>query len=127
LPTYGGQRPNVVGTPRRNHGPDWVDQYFADPNVFQRPDDFTLGDAPRALGSIRTPWSFTSNLSLGKQFSLARVREEMNIEFRIEAQNALNHPVFGTPNTAVDDPSFGQITSTSVGPREVQLAIKLNF
>ncbi len=37
------------------------------------------------------PWSFTTNLSLGKQFSM---RESMNIEFRIEAQNALNHPVF---------------------------------
>lgn len=68
LPTYGGQRPNIVGTPKRNHGPDWVDQYFADPNVFQRPDDFTLGNAPRAVGSIRSPWTFTSNLSLGKQF-----------------------------------------------------------
>ncbi len=127
LPTYGGQRPNIVGTPRRNHGPDWVDQYFADISVFQRPNDFTLGNAPRAFGGIRTPWSFTCNLSLGKQFSLARVREDMNVEFRIEAQNALNHPVFGTPNSSVDDPSFGQITSTSVGPREVQLAIKFNF
>ena len=33
----------------------------------------------------------------------------MNFELRIEAQNAFNHPVFGTPNTTVDDPSFGQI------------------
>jgi hypothetical protein len=52
LPTYGGQRPNIVGTPKRNHGPDWVDNYFADNSVFQRPDDFTLGDAPRALGGV---------------------------------------------------------------------------
>jgi hypothetical protein len=35
--------------------------------------------------------------------------------------------VFGTPDTSVDDSSFGQITYTSVGPREVQLAIKFNF
>src|SRR5215469_8162275 len=32
LPTYGGGsgtlRPNIVGTPKRNHGSDWVDQYF---------------------------------------------------------------------------------------------------
>jgi hypothetical protein len=124
LPTYGGQRPNIVGTPKRNHGSDWVDQYFADPNVFQRPDDFTLGNAPRAYGGVRTPWSFTTDLSLAKQFS---VREEMNFEFRIEARNALNHPVFGTPNTSVDDSSFGQTSYTSVGPREMQLAIKFNF
>ncbi len=96
LPTYGGQRPNIVGTPKRNHGPDWVDHYFADDGVFQRPDDYTLGNAPRAYGGIRSPWSFTSNLSLGKQFYL---REEMNFEFRVEARNAFNHPVFGTPDT----------------------------
>jgi hypothetical protein len=124
IPTYGGQRPNLVGTPKRNHGSNWVDSYFVDTSVFQRPDDFTLGNAPRALGGIRSPWSFTTDLSLGKQFSL---REEMNLEFRIEAKNAFNHPVFGTPNTSVDDQNFGKIFYTSVGPREVQLAVKFNF
>jgi hypothetical protein len=124
IPTYGTQRPNLVGTPKRNHGSDWVDNYFVDNSVFQRPDDFTLGDAPRALGSVRSPWSFTTDLSLGKQFA---IREAMNVEIRLEAKNAFNHPVFGTPNTSVDDPSFGQITYTSVGPRELQLGFKFNF
>jgi hypothetical protein len=124
LPTYGDQRPNLVGTPKRNHGSDWVDNYFVDNSVFQRPADFTLGDAPRALGSVRTPWSFTTDLSLGKQFQL---REAMNFEIRLEAKNAFNHPVFGTPNTSVDDPNFGQIFYTSVGPRELQLGFKFNF
>ncbi|HXJ90792.1 MAG TPA: TonB-dependent receptor [Candidatus Binatia bacterium] len=124
LPTYGTQRPNIVGTPRRNHGSDWVDNYFADPNVFQRPDDFTMGNAPRALGGMRTPWQFATNLSLGKQFP---IHEEMYLEFRIEAQNALNHPVFQGPDTQVDDSEFGKITSTSIGPREVQLGVKFNF
>ncbi len=124
LPTYGLQRPNIVGTPKRNHGSDWVDNYFVDNTVFQRPADFTLGDAPRALGNVRSPWHFTTDLSVGKQFP---IREEMNFEFRIEARNAFNHPVFGTPHTSVDDPSFGTITNTSVGPREVQLGFKFNF
>jgi outer membrane receptor protein involved in Fe transport len=124
LPTYGGQRPNIVGTPRRNNGSDFVDNYFVDNNVFQRPDDFTMGNAPRAMGGVRSPWSFTANLSLGKQF---QIHEEMNFEFRIEAQNAFNHPVFGTPNTSVDDENFGTINYTSVGPREIQLGFKFNF
>ncbi len=124
LPTYGGQRPNIVGTPKRNHGSDWVDNYFADNSVFQRPDDFTLGDAPRALGAVRSPWSFTTDLSLGKQFT---VREGMQFEIRLEARNAFNHPVFGTPNTSVDDQNFGTITYTSVGPREMQLGFKFIF
>jgi len=124
LPTYGTQRPNIVGTPKRNHGPDWIDNFFVDPNVFQRPDDFTLGDAPRSLGSIRTPWAFGVDLSLSKQFV---VHEEMSLEFRIEARNAFNHPVFGTPDTSLDDGSFGTISYTSNTPREIQLAVKFNF
>src|SRR5581483_4289228 len=81
LPTYGSQRPNIVGTPDRNHGSDWVDNYFADPNVFQRPAPYTLGDAPRALGAVRSPSHFTTDLSVGKEFP---IREEMNFEFRVE-------------------------------------------
>jgi hypothetical protein len=124
LPTYNAQRPNIVGTPKRNHGSDWVDNYFVDPNVFQVPAPFTLGDAPRAIGSVRSPSHFTTDLSVGKQF---RIREEMNFEFRVEAKNAFNHPVFGAPDTQVGDDTFGAITSTSVGPREVQLGFKFNF
>jgi hypothetical protein len=127
LPTYGGQRPNIVGTPKRNHGTDWIDNFFVDPTVFQRPTDFTMGNAPRAFGSIRTPWAFNTDMSISKQFPLARVREEMNLEFRIEARNAFNHPVFGTPDTSLDDGSFGTVSYTSNTPREVQLAIKFNF
>jgi len=132
LPTYGTYgylvRPNIVGTPRRNHGPDWINNYFLNPNVFQRPADFTLGDAPRTIGSVRGPSFFDADLSIAKQFSLARVREEMNLEIRLEAENAFNHPVFGTPDTNLDDGSFGQIFyMANPGPRQVQLAIKFNF
>jgi len=124
LPTYNAQRPNVVGTPKRSHGSDWVDNYFVDPNVFQYPDPFTLGNAPRTMGSVRSPSHFTTNLSIGKQF---QIREEMNFEFRVDARNAFNHPVFGTPDTAVGDDTFGTIQYTSVGPREMQLGFKFNF
>ena len=126
IPTYGAMRPNISGTPTRNHGSDWVDNYFADPTIFSRPDDFTLGNAPRAIGSIRSPWSWTTNLSLAKQFP---VHEEMFLEIRLEARNAFNHPVFGTPDTTVDDTgNFGKIFYQSGnGPREMQLAVKFNF
>jgi hypothetical protein len=126
IPTYGAMRPNITGTPRRNHGSDWVDNYFADNTIFSRPPDFTLGNAPRAIGSVRSPWSSTTNLSLTKQFP---IREEMFVEIRLEARNAFNHPVFGTPDTTVDDTgNFGKIFYQSGnGPREMQLAVKFNF
>ena len=93
--------------------------------MFQLPPLYMLGNAPRTIGSVRTPRSFNTNLSLGKEFSLARVREGMNLELHLETYNAFNHPVFGTPDTEVDDPNFGIITYTSNGPRQVQFGVKL--
>jgi hypothetical protein len=61
---------------------------------------------------------------VGKQFA---IREEMNFEFRVEAKNAFNHPVFGTPDTTVGSDTFGTISYTSIGPREIQLGFKFNF
>ena len=129
IPTYGGQRPNLVGTPKRTGGSDgnWINNYFANPEVFQAPDAYTLGNAPRAIGSVRSPFYFTCNLSVGKQFALSEKYESMQLELRLEAQNAFNHPVFGTPNTNVGDPNFGVVSYTAVGPRQVQLALKFMF
>lgn len=66
-------------------------------------------------------------LCAGKEFSLASLREGMKFELRMEAENALNHPVFGTPNTYVDDPNFGTTSYTFNNPRQDQLALKLTF
>lgn len=127
LPTYNGQRPNIVGTPKRNYGGDWVDNFFSNPDVFQYPAQWTLGNAPRATALIRTPLAFTADLSMAKQFILSNVHEGIKLEVRLEARNAFNHPVFGQPDTSVGDPSFGTISYTAVGPRECQLALKVSF
>jgi len=129
IPTYGPQRPNIVCPPQRTGGGDgnWVFNYFANPNCFQTPNEYTLGDAPRALSAIRSPAFFTTNLSVSKEFALVPSHENMKLELRLEAQNAFNHPVFGTPDTTVGDQNFGVISYTTVGPRQCQLALKFNF
>jgi len=129
LPTYGGQRPNVVAKPKRTGGKDsvWINQYIANPDSLVLPPVYTLGDAPRAMGAIRSPLAFNTDMAIDKDFSLAAMREGMRLEVRLEAQNALNHPVFGTPDTSVDDPNFGVISYTSNSPRQVQLGAKFVF
>jgi hypothetical protein len=129
LPTYGGQRPNMNGKPKRAGGKDssWINGYFANPGVFSLPPVYTFGNTPRTIGSIRTPTAFNTNMSMEKEFSLAKVHKGMNFELRLEAENALNHPVFGTPDTSVDDPLFGTISYTSNTPRQVQLGGKVTF
>jgi hypothetical protein len=129
LPTYGGQRPNTNGKPKRRGGKDsvWINSYFTNPEIFSLPPVYTFGNTPRTIGSIRTPMAFNANMSMEKEFSLAKVRKGMNFELRLEAENALNHPVFGTPDTSVDDPLFGTISYTSNTPRQVQLGGKVTF
>jgi len=130
--TYGWQRPNLLGTPRGSGGSEtnWTNNpggYFANPDVFQMPAAYTLGNAPRALASVRSPFFFTNNLSILKDFALSTSHEAWKLQLRLEAENAFNHPVFGTPDTYVGDPNFGIISYTSVGPRQGQLALKFSF
>ncbi len=129
LPTFGGQRPNLTGRPMRSKGSDsyWINNFLANPGVVQLPAPYAFGNAPRVTGVIRTPTAFNTSMSAEKEFSLARLHEGMAFELRLEAENALNHPVFGTPPTDVGDPNFGIISYTSNSPRQVQLGAKVTF
>ena len=124
LPTYGGQRPNLTGALKKNTGADFLDQYFANPEVAVVPEPYTLGTAPRTLPNLRSPGTNLANLSLFKEFSLSRFREGMRLEYRAEAFNALNHPHFCGPDSVIDGGSFGKITSMCSPPREVQMGLK---
>jgi hypothetical protein len=127
LPTYGTQRPNLLHALQRNNGPDWLNQYFANPQDAVTPAPFTVGNAPREIATVRVPGTATSALSLFKQFSLRALREGSLVEFRAEAFNALNHPQFSPPNVTVGASAFGKVTSQANSPRQVQLALKLYF
>jgi len=126
LPTYGSQRPNLLGALTRNNGSNWLNQYFADPQNAVTPAPFTLGNAPREIATARAPGTSTSALSLFKQFPLP-IREGSQLEFRLEAFNALNHPQFSPPNLTVGSSAFGKVTGQANSPRQVQLGLKLYF
>jgi hypothetical protein len=125
LPTYGAQRPNLVATLKKASGPtsQLLNQYFANPDALVSPAPFTLGTAPRTITSVRQPGAANADLSLFKNFAFPW-REGMYLQYRFEAFNALNHPQFCGPDSTVDSGSFGQISCTANGPREVQMALK---
>ena len=132
LPTYGQQRPNLIGTPHRNGGKDsvWINQYFttADGSDFlAQPAPFTLGTAPRALGKVRDPGADNADLSMFKEFGLGAVHEGMRLEYRFETFNTFNHAQFCPPDATFGSPTFGQIYYTCNLPRQVQMALKLYF
>ena len=61
-----------------------------------------------------------------------KIRERMNMQFRMEIFNLLNRANFNTPNLIVFTPSglsgtAGAITSTSTTSRQIQFGLKLNW
>jgi hypothetical protein len=117
--------PVVVGKPN-----DWFN-----PNAFIAPPSNSgfYGNLGRDeyTGPGLATWDFSA-------FKDTRVNESVNIEFRAEFFNILNHANFNTPSLIVDvlqaapnatfpeqSPTAGQVTSTSTTSRQIQFGLKL--
>lgn len=119
----GTQRPNLIGDPSTSgRVQDRLNGWF-NSAAFSKPAIDVPGSAPRNL-NFRGPGIKSFDAALLKSF---RVTEQQRFEFRLEAQNAFNHPIFSDPNGSFGSTSFGQITGTKVGARNVQLGFKYYF
>ena len=68
----------------------------------------------------------TVNVSVMKNFVMPYA-DTHNLQVRFEAFNALNTPQFSNPGASFGASSFGQISSTKINNRELQLAVKYLF
>jgi hypothetical protein len=121
-----GQRPNNNGTSAKKTGPieDRLLSYF-NQSVFSQAGNFTFGNTSRTSPDLRGPGTRAFDMSLFKRF---RIRESGIVEFRAEAFNAFNHPIWNGPGTTVTDPgNFGVITAKGGQRRQIQLALKVMF
>jgi hypothetical protein len=100
-----------------------LDRYF-NTSAFVRPADFTLGNLAPRLHSVRIPGMNNVNISATKDFA---IKETIRTQFRASFYNALNHPVFGGPNTTVGNAAYGRISSQANLSRQVELGLRLNF
>ena len=64
------------------------------------------------------------DLSASKKTML---REGIELQFRAEVFNIMNHPNFTQPVQSVTSPQFGQITAQYNQPRLLQFALRLKF
>jgi hypothetical protein len=62
--------------------------------------------------------------SISKRFMMT---EKASLQIRVEAFNALNHPVFAAPSTTATNAAFGQITATANRFRTIQLGARIVF
>lgn len=121
----GRQRPNSTGISAATSGrvQDRLDSYI-NPAAFSAPAPFTYGNVSRTLPDVRGPGLTNLDFSLFKTFALT---EKVNMQFRTEAFNLSNSPMFGLPNQAFGTAAFGVINSTANNPRQLQFALRLFF
>lgn len=75
-------------------------------------------------GALQGPGQFNFDTALAK---MIRIKEQYSLQFRSEFFNVMNHPQFSNPGLSAAQSTFGQITSASVSPRVIQLALKFLF
>ena len=69
---------------------------------------------------------YQTNMVLAKNFGLPFINEGARLQFRGEFYNLFNRTNFTAPNTDLNSANFGRVSST-LDPRFVQLALKLQF
>jgi hypothetical protein len=90
---------------------------------FSIPAPGTLGNTGRNF--FTGPGFFQLDLTVAKSF---RIVEGVNLQYRLEMQNATNTPSFAFPTAVVTSPTFGRIRDAVVSSsRRIQMALKFIF
>jgi hypothetical protein len=119
--SFAGGRPDIVGDPQTG-APHTIAKWFNTAAFAQVPaGQIRPGNEPR--GTIVGPGYFRWDASLYKN---TKISERVNLQFRAEALNVLNHTNFNNPNVTSTSALFGTISSAR-DPRNMQLALKLLF
>ncbi len=125
--TDGGCRPDATGISPvlPNPGPS----LWYNPAAFVNRLNFVAGVGPYTFGNdgrnnVVGPGLADLDGSMFKSFSIS---ERVHLDFRGEMFNLMNHPILNQPATTVGVAGEGQITSTRVPSRQIQLGLKLRF
>jgi hypothetical protein len=71
---------------------------FSDPGVW------AIGNEPRYVSGMRTPFRLNENVALAKYFPIG---EHVRLKIEMEYFNLLNRVIFGSPDTNLADLSNG--------------------
>jgi hypothetical protein len=120
VPGLTSDRPNVVGNPylKRKTLSEWFnvsafENQTAGTAGNERKNDIHMGD-------------YFANVDMSLMKDLP-VSEKLKFQLRAEAFNVLNHTNLGQPDANISDTNFGQVSTTTGNPRQMQMALKLLF
>ena len=110
-------RPDVTGAPI-HHAPAGL---FLNPAAYAPPPPGQWGKAGR--DSIIGPGEFALNASLGRTF---RFHDRLNLDFRLDAANALNRVAFTSWTSIINNAQFG-LPAGANPMRSMQATLRLRF
>ncbi|HTP34103.1 MAG TPA: TonB-dependent receptor [Candidatus Acidoferrales bacterium] len=121
---YASQRPSATGVSPVTSGSleNRLGNYI-NAAAFSTVPRGSFGNIARTL-DMRGPGQANWDMSLFKTLSIT---EKFKGQFRAEALNAFNTPMFAAPNATLGSGSFGKITSQVNFSRMIQLGIRLYF
>ncbi|HXK06039.1 MAG TPA: TonB-dependent receptor [Verrucomicrobiae bacterium] len=121
---YASQRPSATGVSPVTSGSleNRLGNYI-NAAAFSTVPRGSFGNIARTL-DMRGPGQANWDMSLFKTLSIT---EKFKGQFRAEALNAFNTPMFAAPNATFGSGSFGKITSQVNFSRMIQLGIRLYF
>jgi len=119
-------RVNVIGNPNTGDCPNGYPvrtaQCWINTTAFAHFVPPAFGDEGR--NSLRADGLTDFDVGVGKDF---RVHEGQRLEFRWEVFNLFNHANFSAPVSDLNAANFGQVQSTSIPNRIMQVAMKFIF
>jgi len=117
----GTDRPNITGQDPDLPSSQRTVQRWFNTDAFVIQPAGTWGNAGR--NTFVGPGIFSVDASISRNFPI----RSKTLQFRLEAFNALNNPIWNDPNTTLTNPLYGSITSTRKPMRELQLGLKFVF
>ena len=114
------------------NGPTGTTLSSADPSLVgadgrANPQYLALPTTPGQFGQfiyIYGPNYISTDMSVNKD---VRITERVRFTLQAEAMNFLNHPVFGFGSLSINSTSFGQLSSSRVSPRNIQIRAYLRW
>jgi hypothetical protein len=120
----GYERANLVGNPKLSNKTksEWFNTA-----AYAIPAQYTYGDGGRNTQQYQR-W-INLDASVIRSFPFNALREQMHFEFRAEAFNLANHPIFGEPGYDLNSPStFGSVQTNQANlNRILQVSGKIVF
>jgi carboxypeptidase family protein len=90
-------------------------------SAFALPAAGTVGTT--GINTMRGPGFFLMDTGLHRNF---KITERINLQFRAQFYNVLNHTTLGNPNTSLTSSNFGRILGTGT-PRVGEFGVKFSF